>query len=116
MKYWADAASIHMLTRAKLAGITHDYFFFTVFRQGKEYKYRFTPKSYLSPDQITMFENYKQENQKLTEDSTYIPRPIKIKKKHEEEQQHQEEEEEQGEAQEEGEEAMPGADDIIEID
>ena len=116
MKYWADAASIHMLARAKLAGITHDYFFFTVFRQGKEYKYGFTPKSYLSPDQITMFENYKQENQKLTEGSTYIPRPIKIEKKHEEEQQHQEEEEEQGEAQEEGEEAMPGADDIIEID
>ena len=56
---------------------------------------------------------------KLAEGSTYIPRPIKIEKKHEEEQQqqqHQEEEEEQGEAQEEGEEAMPGADDIIQID
>lgn len=114
MKYWADAASIHMLARAKLAGITHDYFFFTVFRQGKEYKYGFTPKSYLSPDQITMFENYKQENQKLAEDSTYIPRPIKIEKKHEEE---EEEEAQEGEAaQGEGEETMPGADDIIEID
>lgn len=116
MKYWADAASIHMLARAKLAGITHDYFFFTVFRQGKEYKYGFTPKSYLSPDQITMFENYKQENQKLAEDSTYIPRPIKIEKKHEEEEHQEEEEAQEGEAAEEGEETMPGADDIIEID
>ena len=115
MKYWADAASIHMLARAKLAGITHDYFFFTVFRQGKEYKYGFTPKSYLSPDQITMFENYKQENQKLAEDSTYIPRPIKIEQKKQEEEHQEEEEEEQGEAQEEGE-VLPGADDIIQID
>ena len=116
MKYWADAASIHMLARAKLAGITHDYFFFTVFRQGKEYKYGFTPKSYLSPDQITMFKNYKQENQKLAEDSTYIPRPIKIEQKKQEEEEHQEEEaEEEGEAHEE-EEGAPGAEDIIELD
>ena len=95
MKYWADAASIHMLAGAKLAGITHDYFFFTVFRQGKDYKYGFTPKSYLSADQITMFENYKQENQKLAEVGNYIPKPIKIEseegEEHHEEEHHEEE-------------------------
>ena len=38
VKYWADMASIHMLSQAKLAGIDHDFFNYIVYKEGKNFK------------------------------------------------------------------------------
>lgn len=96
VKYWADAASIHMLTQAKLAGIDYDFFQFAVYRQGKEYKYGFVPRAYIPREKLVTFEHYKSENQKLGEAGNYIAKPIVIKGEEEEEEEaHEEEEEDQ---------------------
>ena len=78
-KYWADAASIHMLSKATLAGITYEYFFYTVYRDRNGLKYGFIPKSYIPREQLTAFESFKAENQKLVVPGGYIEKPIVIK-------------------------------------
>ena len=78
-KYWADAASIHMLSKATLAGITYEYFFYTVYRDRNGLKYGFIPKSYIPREQLTAFESFKAENQKLVVPGGYIEKSIVIK-------------------------------------
>ena len=60
-KYWADAASIHMLSQAKLAGIDHDYFSFIVYREGKNFKYGFLPREYTPDEKLQSFERFRGE-------------------------------------------------------
>ena len=61
VKYWADAASIHMLSQAKLAGIDHEFFNFIVYREGKAYKYGFIPREFAPDDKLLSFEQFKNE-------------------------------------------------------
>ena len=79
VKYWADAASIHMLSKAGLAGINHDYFYYTVFNEGHNvFKYGFIPKPFVERDQMLAFERFKAENQKLAVPGGYVEKPIRI--------------------------------------
>ena len=78
-KYWADAASIHMLSQAKLVGIDFDFFNFAVFRECKEFKYGFIPRDYIPCEKMVLFEHYKAENQKLVQPGGYVANPIIIK-------------------------------------
>ena len=71
-KYWADAASIHMLSQAKLVGIDFDFFNFAVFRERKEFKYGFIPRDYIPREKMVLFKHYKAENQKLVQPGGYI--------------------------------------------
>lgn len=61
VKYWADAASIHMLSQAKLAGIDHEFFNFIVFREGKGYKYGFIPREFVPDEKIQSFKRFRNE-------------------------------------------------------
>ena len=63
VKYWADAASIHMLSQAKLAGIEHDFFSFLVFREGKSYKYGFIPREFAPDEKLQSFLHFRDESQ-----------------------------------------------------
>ena len=63
VKYWADTASIHMLSQAKLAGIDHKFFNFLVFREGKGYKYGFVPREFTPDEKIETFKRFRNESQ-----------------------------------------------------
>ena len=65
VKYWADAASIHMLSQAKLAGIDYDFFNFIVFREGKGFKYGFIPRDFVPDEKLQSFERFRNESQQV---------------------------------------------------
>ena len=83
-KYWADAASIHMLSQAKLAGLDFDSFYYVVYKQKKELKYGFVPREYIPREKMIAFEQFKHENMKDLVPGGYVPKPEPVEEEGEE--------------------------------
>lgn len=55
LKWWADAASVHILSRSQGYKISYDTFFFIVKKENRSYSYGFLPKAYAQEAQIRAF-------------------------------------------------------------
>lgn len=87
-KWWADAASIHILSRAQGYNITHTYFSFVVRRTNRIFTYGFIAKSYAQEIHIKNFAKFGEDmnvempviTTALEEDKKKSLKPIPIKK------------------------------------
>lgn len=67
-KWWADPASIHILSRAQGYNITHTYFSFAAWKEDNILHYGFAPKSYAEEQQLRNFATFAKElNTKMPE-------------------------------------------------